>query len=294
MTYSTRFIAVGLCAMLWHAIPAASAQQLNQQQIELIQTIAASICDTVKGAKGQKTDIQLQGDIDAKLKGLLSRFAELGGSTKGSLSHEEFEGPSREATATALEGDRSCRERVFDKMFDKLSKAEQGGAVIDNSGRIDDLEANRNKIIGNQWLLNNKGSIGKGQLNDNTLQTPNNPPPPNPRSDIESSGHSNLTVEDSTFAGNPSGSYSMHDANATIHGHLSVNGPRHFPDPTGELSNLSNNELRERTAALVIRIRKFQTEQTQAMMQATLPLRDEESYQATIRNTVAWLDQFQF
>lgn len=96
----------------------------------------ASICDTVKETKGQKTDIQLQGDIDAKLKGLLSRFAELGGSAKGSLSHEEFEGLSREATATALEGDRSCRERVFNKMFDKLSFAEPGSRTFQGGAGI--------------------------------------------------------------------------------------------------------------------------------------------------------------
>ena len=107
-------------------IAAASGQQLNPQQIELIRDTAASICNTVKEAKGQQSDVQIQGDVSAKLGGLVGKVVDVGGSGRGSLTREQFEGLSREATATAMEGDRGCRERVFDKMFDKLSAEEPG------------------------------------------------------------------------------------------------------------------------------------------------------------------------
>jgi formylglycine-generating enzyme required for sulfatase activity len=100
------------------SISAASAQ-LNPQQIQIIQDTAASICNTVKEAKGQNSEVKVQGDINAQLGGLVGKLA--GASAKGSLTKEEFEGLSREATAIAKEGDRTCRERVFYKMFDKLS-----------------------------------------------------------------------------------------------------------------------------------------------------------------------------
>ena len=37
------------------------------------------------------------------------------------LTWDEFEGLSQDATAAALKGDQGCRERVFNKMFDKLT-----------------------------------------------------------------------------------------------------------------------------------------------------------------------------
>jgi hypothetical protein len=112
--------ALGLYAVLASgaAIPSALAQQ---QQIQIIQDTAAAICNTVKEAKGKKSEVQIQGEVKAELGGLVGKVVgvDVGGS--GSLSREEFEGLSREATASALEGDRGCRERVFDKMFDKLN-----------------------------------------------------------------------------------------------------------------------------------------------------------------------------
>jgi hypothetical protein len=115
--------ALGLSVTLaWGtSISSVLAQQLNpqQQQIEIIKDAAASICNTVKEAKGQKSDIQIEGDIKAQLGGLVGKLADIGGAGKGSVSREQFEGLSRDATAAALEGDRGCRERVFDKMLDK-------------------------------------------------------------------------------------------------------------------------------------------------------------------------------
>ena len=120
-----REIGLGLCAALACAIGApASAQQLNSEQIRLIEHTVAAICDTVKEARGQKSAVQLQGDVKAQVGGLVGKVGEAGAGSTGSLTREEFEGLSRSATAAALEGDRGCRERVFNKMFDKLSAAE--------------------------------------------------------------------------------------------------------------------------------------------------------------------------
>ena len=111
-------------AVIWSVgISTSSAQQLNAQQIQIIKDTAASICNTVKEAKGQKSDIQIQGDVRAQLGGLVGKVADIGGSSKGAMTREEFEGLSRDATATALQGDRDCRERLFNKMFDQLSAA---------------------------------------------------------------------------------------------------------------------------------------------------------------------------
>jgi hypothetical protein len=117
------------CAVVaWSAgISGISAQQLSPQQIQTIKDTAASICNTVKEAKGQKSDVQIQGDVNAELGGLLGKVANVGGSGKGALTREEFEGLSREATATALQGDRDCRERLFNKMFDRLSAGPEPG-----------------------------------------------------------------------------------------------------------------------------------------------------------------------
>jgi hypothetical protein len=119
---------IGLYAVLASGVSiSAASAQLNPQQIQIIQDTAASICNTVREAKGQNSDVRVQGDINAQLGGLLGKIA--GASAKGSLTKEEFEGLSRDATATAMEGDRGCRERVFNKMFDKLILSDKGPGV---------------------------------------------------------------------------------------------------------------------------------------------------------------------
>jgi hypothetical protein len=120
--------ALGLSVALASGASISSAlaqEQLSSQQVQMIRDTAASICNTIKEAKGQRSDVQLEGDVKAQLGGLVGKFVDVAGSGKGSLSREEFEGLSRDATAAALEGDRGCRERVFDKMFDKLTSSDK-------------------------------------------------------------------------------------------------------------------------------------------------------------------------
>ena len=120
------------------------AQDLNQQQLKLIQDFAASICNTVGEAKGNKSTAQIEGDVKAQLKGLTKMLADAGVSGKISGKFENFEGLSQEATATALEADRNCRERIFYRLLDRMqetglpksttikSAIKNGGAIVIN------------------------------------------------------------------------------------------------------------------------------------------------------------------
>jgi hypothetical protein len=130
----------GLCAMLAYGVTiSAASAQLDEQQMRSIRNTAASICNSVeeaRAAKGRTSNAQLQGDINAQLSGLLGK---IGSSAKGSLTREEFEGLSQDAFATAMAGDRDCRERVFNRMFDRIvDKPPQppGANVCHAGGRV--------------------------------------------------------------------------------------------------------------------------------------------------------------
>jgi hypothetical protein len=103
---------------------ALSQQPLTAEQLDKFKETVRSICETVKEARGQKSEAQLQSDVQAKLGGFWGRFFDVGGGAKGAISREEFEGLSQEATATALQGDRDCREHLFNKLVDKLTAAQ--------------------------------------------------------------------------------------------------------------------------------------------------------------------------
>jgi hypothetical protein len=102
---------------------AVHAAQLDDHQLQLIRDTAASICDTVKEAKGQKSDVQIRGDVKAQLGGLVRRLANGEVAGQGAIDRSEFEGLSQDATAIAMGDDRACRERLFGKMFDAVSAA---------------------------------------------------------------------------------------------------------------------------------------------------------------------------
>lgn len=59
------------------------------------------------------------------MNGLLGKLADLGTGAQGSVKTEQFQGLIQDATAIALQGDRECRERLFNKMFDKLGQSNQ-------------------------------------------------------------------------------------------------------------------------------------------------------------------------
>jgi hypothetical protein len=125
-----------VCLLLLVIAPNCLAQALDAQQIGLIQQAAASICDTVKDAKGSKTNVEIKGEIEAKLKGLAAKFASVGASGQGAFKDESFVGLSQDATAAALEGDRGCRERVFNKMFDRIESPKDKKAAYQPTTKI--------------------------------------------------------------------------------------------------------------------------------------------------------------
>jgi hypothetical protein len=114
-------------------------QQLDAAQMKLINQTAQDICDTVKEQSGKKTEVQLEGDVKAKLSGLAGKLADAGVSGKGTLHAQEFTGLSQEATADALKGDQKCREHIFDKLIDKIGPAPDSKANYQNDERKVDL-----------------------------------------------------------------------------------------------------------------------------------------------------------
>jgi hypothetical protein len=135
--------------------PFAHSAQLDPQQMGLIRDTATSICDTVKAIKGEKTDVQIQGTVKGELNGLLGRLASAGASGNGTISRDEFEGLTQDATAIALTGDRDCREHLFYKMFDKITVggATTGTTVIqDTNGTISPAQSG----TGNSVIVNGK------------------------------------------------------------------------------------------------------------------------------------------
>jgi hypothetical protein len=113
-----------------------STYALTNQDVALIKDTAASICNTVKEAKGRKAETQVSADIKAEVNGLIGKLAGAGGSGAGNVtfSQEEYENYSRDAAAELAAGDRQCRERIFNKMFEKLSLSGGGAADgLDNT-----------------------------------------------------------------------------------------------------------------------------------------------------------------
>ena len=85
------------------------------------------------GTGSRKSESQIQGDVQARLKGLPGRLLDLGGGAQSSIKSEQFEGFTQDATAIAMQGDRDCRERLFKQMFDKLGSAD--APAVPKSGK---------------------------------------------------------------------------------------------------------------------------------------------------------------
>jgi len=102
------------------SLPIAPGSRLDPRQIELIKATAASICDGVRGVAGQNADAQIKGTVLTEVGGLLGKMADAGWAATGSLSHDDFEGLTRDATAIASAGDGECRTKLFPKMVERL------------------------------------------------------------------------------------------------------------------------------------------------------------------------------
>jgi len=112
-------------------------QPLTADQLDLMKKTAADVCNTITEARGQATRAQIEGQVEAKLSGLAGKLLDLGSSAKGSTTSEKFEGLTREATALALQGDRECRERLFSKILDRMSTAQEQHPADQTALRLD-------------------------------------------------------------------------------------------------------------------------------------------------------------
>jgi hypothetical protein len=72
---------------------------------------------------GHKSRVQIQGDVKAQVNSLFQKLLEMGGGVTGTFTEDEFEGITQEATDTAVLQAAPCRERIFNRMFDRLSSA---------------------------------------------------------------------------------------------------------------------------------------------------------------------------
>src|SRR4051794_4295792 len=99
-------------------LPAAAQTPLSAALKEIRET-AADICATVE-QKGQKSNLQLSGEVQAKVAGVSAKLADLGVKSSGEISSQEYQGVSQEVLATALSDIRTCRQHVFDKLLDKM------------------------------------------------------------------------------------------------------------------------------------------------------------------------------
>jgi hypothetical protein len=152
-----RPIAAACALALGIELSAAQSALLDPQQIALIRDTAASICNTVKEIKGEKTYAQIQGEVKGQLSGLLGKLSgtEASASGTGTLSRDAFEGLTQEATATSLAEDRDCRMKLFDRMFDKITATTSGatGTVIQQTNGTNSPAQNGN---GNTAIINGK------------------------------------------------------------------------------------------------------------------------------------------
>jgi hypothetical protein len=118
------------------------AQNITAQQAALkeIREAAADICYTVP-TTGRQSDINLSGEVDAQLAGVISRVANLGIKGAGQLKNQEYQGVLREQLATTLKDSSDCRKDVFKLLVDKMlpsaatPAAPERGSI--NAGKIE-------------------------------------------------------------------------------------------------------------------------------------------------------------
>jgi pYEATS domain-containing protein involved in immunity len=107
-------LVVGMAASL-------SAQDLDAQKaaLDVIRETAKDICYTVE-QKGQKSETQLTGDVQAKVNSALAKVVDLGVKGSGSIGNEDYQGVTQEALASALKSSGECRLKVFERLVDKM------------------------------------------------------------------------------------------------------------------------------------------------------------------------------
>jgi hypothetical protein len=113
-------IIVTLFAWIILAAPS-SAQSLDAQRqaLELITNTADRICNVVT-ARGEAQSSEVQGNVQAQLRGLASRLANAGISGTGSITSDQYQGVLREQLAGAIQDGARCKLEVFNTLHRTL------------------------------------------------------------------------------------------------------------------------------------------------------------------------------
>jgi len=129
-TILLKMIAMNLLGILVLTVPLeALADDLTSQQVsalKIIRETADSICYTIE-QRGSEDDKELNGKIQVKVAGVLSRIAELDVSGGGQLKSAAYQGVLRDQLLPALVHSVNCKNDVFhtlvEKMVPSLAKA---------------------------------------------------------------------------------------------------------------------------------------------------------------------------
>jgi len=109
---------------------APESDRLDPRQVNLLKAAAASICNVAKDGAGKVNDALLKGTVLSQLGGLFERMAEVG--PVPTMSHDDFQGLTREATAIASAGGPDCETQLLPKMLARLAAPPSAASV--NSG----------------------------------------------------------------------------------------------------------------------------------------------------------------
>lgn len=91
--------------------------EVYQRALDLIKSTADSICGEAS-TKGEGRSSELQGSVQAQLRGLASKLAGVGISGSGKIASEEYQNVVREDLAANLRDIRACKLKIFETLKD--------------------------------------------------------------------------------------------------------------------------------------------------------------------------------
>lgn len=111
--------AIGCLVASWFSSISPALADNYKEALEQITTTAERICATAP-LKSSSNELELSGQAKADVKGLISKVADLGIAGAAKYKTAESEGVLQKDLAPLLSKSADCKERVFDKLFDKL------------------------------------------------------------------------------------------------------------------------------------------------------------------------------
>jgi hypothetical protein len=115
---------VGRCLIIVAASASSSAvysadDLALQRALGMIEHTADGICGEAS-TKGEARSSEIRGNVQAQLRGLVSKLAGIGISGLGEITSEEYQNVLREDLAANLRDIRACRLRIFESLKDAL------------------------------------------------------------------------------------------------------------------------------------------------------------------------------